>query len=144
MALSNEQLVRRLYTDVINPGNLDALPDLVAPDFVGPAGIGPAPFAASMTAIRTGFPDAAYTIDDIVASADRVAVRWTLRGTHTGQFRAFAPTGKPIANAGVAFFRIASGKLVEGWVQTDRLAFLQSLGVIPDDPRFGPPPAPAK
>lgn len=139
---SNEQLVRRLYAEVINPNRMDALPDYVAPDFVGPAGVGPASFAASIDTLRAGFPDLSYTLEDVVAAADRVAVRWTVRGTHTGQFRSFAPTGRTFANAGVAIFRIADGKIVHAWVQTDRLAFLQALGVIPDDPRFGPPPAP--
>jgi predicted ester cyclase len=114
------------------------------PDFVGPAGVGPASFAASIDALRAGFPDLSYTLEDVVAGADRVAVRWTVRGTHTGQFRSFAPTGKTFANAGFAIFRIADGKIVAAWVQTDRLAFLQALGVIPDDPRFGPAPPAAR
>jgi steroid delta-isomerase-like uncharacterized protein len=145
MPTANEQLVRRLYAEVINPGRMDALPDFVAADFVGPAGTGPAAFAASIEALRAGFPDLSYTLEDVVAGADRVAVRWTVRGTHTGQFRSFAPTGKTFANAGFAIFQIADGKIVHAWVQTDRLAFLQALGVIPDDPRFGPPtPPPAQ
>jgi steroid delta-isomerase-like uncharacterized protein len=142
MPTANEQLVRRLYADVINPGRMDALRDFVADDFVGPAGTGPASFAASIETLRAGFPDLSYTLEDIVAADDRVAVRWTVRGTHTGQFRSFAPTGKTFANAGFAIFRIADGKIVHAWVQTDRLAFLQALGAIPDDPRFGPPPSP--
>jgi predicted ester cyclase len=144
MPTANEQLVRRLYAEVINPNRMDALPDFVAADFVGPAGTGPASFAASIDTLRAGFPDLAYTLEDVVAGADRVAVRWTVRGTHTGPFRSFAPTGKTFANTGFAIFQITDGKIVHAWVQTDRLAFLQALGVIPDDPRFGAPPPPAQ
>jgi len=142
---SSEQLVRRLYDDYINPGRLDRLGEIVSDDFVGPGPQrGPAAFAEVIHRLRAAFPDLIYTVDEIVADGDRVAVRWTWRGTHTGQFRTFAPTGKRIANTGFAIFWVEAGKLARALVETDRLGFLMAIGAVPYDPAFGPPPAPAK
>jgi steroid delta-isomerase-like uncharacterized protein len=139
---AGERLVRRLYDDYMNTGELDRLDEVVSPDFVGPGGQrGPAAFAGVITSLRASFPDLRYTVEDVVGDGDRVAVRWTWRGTYTAAFRGFAPTGKQVVNSGTAFFHIAGGKLVRAWVETDRLGFLLSIGAIPHNPAFGPPPA---
>lgn len=139
---TNKQLVRRLYDDYLNPGRLDRLGEIVAPDFAG-AGPqrGPAAFSGVLVGLRAAFPDLVYTVEDLVADGDRVAVRWTWRGTHTGAFRGFAPTGKQVANTGTAIFEIEGGKLARAWVETDRLGFLIAIGAVPYQEVFGPPPA---
>jgi len=140
-AESNRQIVRRLYADYLNPGNLDHLGDLVSDDFVGRDGVrGAAGFAASIRGLRAAFPDLTYTLEDVTAEDDRVAVRWTLRGTFNGPFRGVAPTQQRIENTGFAMFQLAHGKLIRATVETDRLGFLQAIGVLAYDPAFGPPP----
>ncbi len=140
-AESNRQTVRRLYELCINPGHLDALGEYISSAFVGAQDArGPDGFRKPIEAVRTAFPDVVYTLDEIVAEDDRVVVHWVWRGTHTGPFRSFAPTGKPVANAGVAFFTLADGKITGSRIETDRLGFLQSIGAIASDPAFGPPP----
>jgi steroid delta-isomerase-like uncharacterized protein len=142
---ANRALVRRLFEEIFNRGAIDQLGALVSPDFVGPGELrGPANLAATITALRTGFPDIVYTVEDLVAEGDRVAVRWTWRGTQTGAFRSFAASGNRVSNTGFAIFQIADGKLIRSWIETDRLGFLLSIGAIPHDPAFGPPPAAAR
>jgi predicted ester cyclase len=141
---ASKALVRRLY-DILNAGQLDRLDELVSSDFEGPGGQrGPAAFAAPILALRAAFPDLRYTIEDIVAEGDRVAVRWTWRGTFAGAFRTFRPTGKPMTNTGFAIFQLADSKLVRTWLETDRLGFLLAIGAVPYSPAFGPPPAPVR
>jgi len=84
-----------------------------------------------MTPFFTGFPDLALTVEFTITEEDKVAVRWTATGTHSGDFRGIPPTGKPINIAGVAIYRVAGGKIVEGWSQPDTLGLLQQIGVIP-------------
>jgi predicted ester cyclase len=92
---SSKQLVRRLFEDIINSGDLDRLGEVISADFVGPTDQrGPAGFAGVIAALRIGFPDIQYTLDELLAEGDRVAVRWTWHGTHTGPFRSFPPSGK--------------------------------------------------
>jgi steroid delta-isomerase-like uncharacterized protein len=140
MSTANAQLVRRLYTDFLNTGATDRLGEIIAPQFIGagPAR-GPAAFAGVITALRGAFPDLVYTVEDVVAEGDRVAVRWTWRGTHQHAFRTFPPTGKPVTNTGLAIFEVTDGKLSHAWLETDRLGFLQAVGAVPNDPAFGPP-----
>jgi predicted ester cyclase len=142
---ANKELVRRLYDDYLSPGQLDRLTEIVSPDFVGVGPQrGPAAFSGTVGALRDAFPDLRYTVEDLVGEGDRVAVRWSWRGTHTGAFRGVAPTGTQVVSTGFAIFEIADGKLARAWLETDRLGFLMAIGAVPHDPRFVPPPTPAR
>ena len=77
-----------------------------------------------------GFPDWHETIEDIIAEGDKVWVRLTYTGTHTGEWFGLAPTGKKITTTAVAIYRIVNGKIVEGRFVTDALALFKQLGAI--------------
>ena len=47
--------------------------------------------------MRGGFPDIQWTLEEIVAEGDKVAARFTMRGTHRGTFFGVPPTGKTIS-----------------------------------------------
>jgi hypothetical protein len=68
---------------------------------------------------RSAFPDLKATVDDIFAEGDRVAYRWSTRGTHLGDWLGIPPTGNHMAATGISIFRIAGGKVVEGWTSMD-------------------------
>jgi steroid delta-isomerase-like uncharacterized protein len=80
---------------------------------------------------RAAFPDAVLTIEDMVAEDDRVAARWTMRGTHTGEFNGIPATGRPVTMAGFGLARIQDGQIAELWHLEDDLAVLRQLGIIP-------------
>jgi SnoaL-like polyketide cyclase len=66
------------------------------------------------------------------AEGDRVAVRWTGRGTHTGEPLMGVPaSGAPVTARGVYLFRIVDGKIVEVWGNWDNLNVVQQLGGLP-------------
>jgi steroid delta-isomerase-like uncharacterized protein len=139
----NKRNVEKLFDDGFNRGDLALVDQLVAPEYIDPTGAtGPAAFRAVAAGLRNAFPDIHYTLDDVIAEGDRVAVRWHWTGTHKGQFRAFAATGKAMKNTGTGIFRFKEGKIVAADLETDRLGFLQQVGAVPD---FGPGgrPAPA-
>lgn len=103
---------------------------------LGPTGErGPDGFVANIRDLRAGFPDIHFTIDDLVAEADRVVVRWSWRATHDGPFRGLAPTHKPVTNSGIAIYQLASGQILHNWLETDRLGALQQLGALPPPAR---------
>jgi len=136
MSEENKAIVRRIFRDFLNAGNLEAANDLFAPDFVNhspgrrttPDREGLKQFIAYLHA---AFPDVSWTIDDLVADGDRVAIRMTLRGTHTGDLFGIPPTGKRIDMAAMTILRFAGGKAVERWNVSDDLLLLQQIGVIP-------------
>jgi steroid delta-isomerase-like uncharacterized protein len=140
----NKRSVEKLF-DTFNQGDLATIDGLVSPEYVGPQGDkGPAGFRAVVVGLRNAFPDLHYTVDELVAEGDRVAVRWHWTGTHRGQFRVFPATGKPVTNPGVGIFRLEHGKIVAAMLETDRLGFLQQIGAVPENAGGGPPPRPSR
>lgn len=136
----NKHDVARLF-DIFNQGDLAAIDELVGPDYVGAqGGKGPAGFKAVVVGLRTSFPDLHYTIDDVLAEGDQVAVRWRWTGTYRAPFRGFAATGKTVANTGTGIFRFKGGKIVAATLETDRLGFLEQIGVVPKNVGAGPSP----
>jgi len=83
-----------------------------------------------MSMLLTTFPDLHVSIEDVIGEGDRVVVRFTLRGTHQGELMGIAPTGKQVAMTGISIIRVANGKFLEEWANTDWLGLLQQLGVI--------------
>lgn len=132
---SNKQVIRRLYEECINTGELERLDALVSPDYIGPQGEqGPDGFRDTIRSLQAGVPDIRFTIDELLAEGDGVAVRWTWRGTHTGTLRGLAPSQKHVENPGVAIYRLKQGQIVRAALQTDRLGLLQQIGLVPQDP----------
>jgi steroid delta-isomerase-like uncharacterized protein len=87
---------------------------------------------------RTGFPDLRFRVEEIFSAGDRVGARYTVRGTHTGNFVGFKPTGREFAVPEIAHYRLAGGKVVEARLMPDLTTQMQQLGLIPE----GPPPKP--
>ena len=79
------------------------------------------------------FPDETVTIDDEVAEGDLVAVRWTWRGTHAGEFGGYSPTGKHVKTEGITLFRLADGRIAEMWEFYDQIGFRQQLAEAEPD-----------
>jgi ketosteroid isomerase-like protein len=65
--------------------------------------------------LQNAFPDWRYTINDLVAERDKVAIRLTGSGTHRGEGFIALPTGKRVTVNGIALMRLADGKIVESW-----------------------------
>jgi steroid delta-isomerase-like uncharacterized protein len=130
----NKEGVRKLYEDILNTGKLELLNQIIAEEYVGAFGQkGPSGFAGPIQELRQGFPDIKYTIEGLMAEGERVAVRWKWRGTHTGSFRGFAASQKQVTNEGIAIFQFRDSKVVHSWIMTDRLGFLQQIGVVSQD-----------
>jgi predicted ester cyclase len=79
---------------------------------------------------RESFPDWHSTLEDLIVEGDRVAERWTGRGTHLGGVWSIPPTGKLVEVPGSVFYRIVGGKIVEFRGQFDMMGLMQQLGAI--------------
>ena len=130
----NKALMHRAYA-ALNQKNLAVLDEVYAPDLVvhivSTTIQGLEAFKQGLSLFLTAFPDARFTIEDMIAEGDRVVVRYTFRGTHTGNFMGIAPTGKQVTQTGITINRFANGKAVELWGNVDDLGLLQQLGAIP-------------
>ena len=133
-AEENKALVERFVEEFWNEGNTSAADELMAPDaeIHMPTGEvvdvdGLKGFAGTF---RESFPDWHSTFEELVAEGDRVAERWTGRGTHQGELQGIPPTGKRVEVPGSVFYRIVGGKIVEFRGQLDMMDLMQQLGVI--------------
>ncbi len=131
----NKAQVRRIIEEVWNQGNPALLSEFYAPHYVGHE---PTMTIHGLEGIRqfvsdylAAFPDLHFTIEDMIAEGDKVATRWSSRGTHKGALQGIAPTGKHATSSGITISRCVDGKAVEEWISWDTLGMLQQLGVIP-------------
>lgn len=130
-AARNKRTVRRLYEECFNQGNSALVAELVAAEFIGGQGErGPAGFAGTIAGLRGAFPDIHFAVEELIAEGERIAVRWTWRGTHAAPFQGFAATHKPVTNTGIVIFHLRDGQLVSARNEVDRLGVLQQLGII--------------
>jgi steroid delta-isomerase-like uncharacterized protein len=132
-AEQSKDLVRRYYEELWNPWDFGKAEELLAADIVFRGSLGAETrgrerFSDYMRQVQRAFPDFHNTVEQIVAEDERAVARLAYRGTHRGEIFGVAPTGKRIEYAGAAFFRIAHGKIAEGWVLGDLLTLLRQLG----------------
>ena len=134
MSESNKAAMRRFFEDVYNKGNPAALDELASADFVSHDRGNPSHDRDGVKlivgAIRGAFPDVRFTADDVFAEGDRVAARFTMTGTHNGEFMGIPATNKPIVVTGIDIVRFADGKAVEHWHEWSGMELLQQLGVM--------------
>jgi len=129
--------VHRRYNDaVINQGDLDLVDTIFTPDhvdhFSGEPDIhGTAGLKQFLGMFRRAFPDTQFTVEDRIVEGDRIAVRWTMHGTHQGEFQGIPPTGQSVTLTGIAIHRFAGAQIQESWDCYDALGLLQQLGAVP-------------
>jgi predicted ester cyclase len=134
---TNKALVRRYVAGIWDGKEpLDAVEEIVSADFLDHAGPpnlprGPEAVKMQVVAYRTGVPDLQFSVDFLLAEGDLVACRWTGWGTQSGPLFGIPPTGKRGQTTGTHIYRIANGRIVERWGNSDDLGLLQQLGAIP-------------
>ena len=134
----NKALVRRRYDEIDNQHNLAAMDELVAQDYVHHDPSVPRQMLQGRDGYQrlalmfnTAFPDGHTTIEEMIAEGDLVATRFTTAGTHRGELMGVAATGRRVEVTATSIYRIADGKLAEGWVNFDALGLLQQIGALP-------------
>ncbi len=63
----------------------------------------------------------------MVADEDKVAIAYTIEGTHKGEFQGVPATGKRIKARGLEICRFEDGKMAERWGSSDVLGIMQQL-----------------
>jgi steroid delta-isomerase-like uncharacterized protein len=138
----NKQLAQRWFEEVWNRGRESAIDELLAEDGIA-FGLGesgtpvhaPEQLKPFVRNLLEAFPDLHITIEDMVAEADKVVVRFSATGSHQGNGLGFPPTGRPMSVTGMTILQISNGKLRHGWNNWDQLGMMQQLGVAPGEVR---------
>lgn len=131
----NIAILQRFIEEVINQGHLEAADEIVHEDFVE---LDPLPGQSQgreglkqvIARIRTAFPDIHWTIDEVVASGDKVVSRFTWTGTHKDSFLDIPATNRSVTVRGVVIDRLSKGKMADSRILMDTMGLMQELGVV--------------
>ena len=124
------------YVTTFNAHDLDALAEVIAQGYVqhnGRTGQGLAGLQAAMKGYFDTFPDLHMQLDDLITDGDKVVARVTLTATHTRPVQlgpgapVFQPTGKKLTWGDIEIWRIANGKFVEHWDQSDLVGLARQM-----------------
>lgn len=130
---THEELVRQ-YLDAFNDRDSDRLADLLADDVVE-HGIHEELHGVDEILDFLGrhfetFPDYSGETQDVVVDGDTVVVRYTVRGTHSGEYLDVEPTSYTAEWTGMAMYRIEDDRIAEIWLEEDRLGLLEQLDQV--------------
>jgi predicted ester cyclase len=133
--MAHEELIQRIFDEIINRGNADAVDELMSEDFVdhGPMGDmrGREAFKQMVAMWRTAVPDVHCAVEGVFSEGDMVA--WLVRttGTHTGEMMGMPPSGNRIELVSPNIGRVRDGQAVEHWADQSMFQFLQQIGALP-------------
>src|SRR5262249_7737608 len=141
MSIAHDAL-GHLYAEILNGRDAARFVELVAPDYVnhnpyveqGLAGV-----VGFFSHWLEAFPDTEVTVEDIIAADDKVVGRYTYRGTHSGTFMGYPPTGKSVSMRSIDIWRVENGRFVEHWDELNTLEVFQQIGAA----KITPPPSTA-
>ena len=126
---TNKSIVRRIWEEAWNTGDLATIDELVDADHILHAypedlayGEGAEGLKRLISTWRTNFPESHGIIESLIAEDDKVVTHYTAQVTPV------------VVTTGIWIDRIRESKVVESWVDWDRVGFFQQLGLIP---RFG-------
>jgi len=137
MPSDNKAIVRQLYEEVWNKRRLELFDEIISPShalhdstLTGSA-VGPEAYKRQVTRFVTAFPDLRFTVQDIVGEKEKLAVAWTISGTHKGEYMGIPSTNKKVSADGITIHHIVNGKIMDSYVSWDALGMIRQLGAVP-------------
>lgn len=136
MAKDNAAIVRGFTDEVITKGNIEAAGEYFWEDMVEQVpmpgqGPGLSGLQNVIRAMRTGFPDIVFSIQEQIVEKDKVASRFEWTGTHRGEFMGIPATGRPVRVWGIVIDRLVDGRIKDTRIIMDTLGMMGQLGVLP-------------
>ena len=137
--MSNDQVravIHRVVKDIFHGKNLALVDELYTADFVGHQIAPPLPKDRSgqkqmLAYFFSVFPDLQLVFEDEIVEGSKLAGRGYFTGTHRGEFKGIAPTGKKVRVEYQDLWRVEGGRVAEYWGTVDYLGLLQQLGALP-------------
>jgi steroid delta-isomerase-like uncharacterized protein len=127
--VDNKAVVLRYWENCWNRQNPDAILDTHHETFAqNGMPVGTEAFRRDLAGFFRAFPDVRVTIEEVMASDDRVLTRVVYQGTQTGPYEGLPPTGRRIRVGGLELFLILDGRIVHHWHEMDHLAIRRQLG----------------
>jgi predicted ester cyclase len=139
----NEEIVRRAYLKGMNNRDMSIIRECFSPTYVChfPAGQGYVqgidPFVETLDAFLGAFDHLTFSVEESLAcGGDRVVLRWSAVGRHTGDYAGIAKTqvvpatGRTISMSATDVYRIEDGRIAEEWNTFDGYYVLAQMGAL--------------
>ena len=134
---TNKAIVRRFIEEIFVGGRKETVDELLADDFIAhtwpSTGRPKADLKAAIDRTSGALEDPRFTIEDVIAEGDRVAVRLTTSATQVGEFMGLPASNKRYEIGEIHIFRVRDGKVTEHWHQLDQMGMMKQLGAMPAD-----------
>jgi steroid delta-isomerase-like uncharacterized protein len=128
----NKTVARRVLEEVFPANDVEALRDVVSDEFVNheapegtPPGLGS--ITMFMHLLNQAFSEQRWEIHDVLAEDEKVVIRCTHSGVHTGDYFGLPATGRRFAYKQMHIIRVVDGKGVEHWAVRDDTSLMQQL-----------------
>ncbi len=134
----NKVCGRRFFEEMLGTGNFTLAEELMSDDVVMYHPSSPTPLkgreavTGMLSTFRAGFPDLKMVVEDVFGEDDKVAIRWRVTGTQTGELFGIPASGKSMNVSGISILRLVNGKIIDDWVAEDSLGLMKQIGVIPE------------
>jgi predicted ester cyclase len=136
---ANLAVVRRFIDGAVNGGDLSLIAETWAEDMTWDGGslgsfVGRESYTAFMSAnVEGAFEGMQLTIYDVIATGDKVVLRFTNSGKNVGSFMGRPATNRHAEWLGIGVYTLRDGQITEGWFCEDILGMLQQLDGPPHD-----------
>jgi steroid delta-isomerase-like uncharacterized protein len=114
-----------------NRGDVGSYMELYADGIKLHAGTYDFPDRSAVEGMYKGFhaavPGVQLDIHETFGDGEKLAVRYTVTGTHTGDLMGIPPTGKEISMTGITVMNFEDGRVVERWDSDDSAEVLSRL-----------------
>ena len=128
-----KEIAEQYANAVWNEKDLSAIDRLIDPSAVIHSLLGnfhgPKDMRKMVQAWLTGFPDLRVRNLATLLDDDRVAIQWEAQGTHQGEFKSLAPSGRSVSYSGVTIYQIRNGKIIEYWAYLDMQHLLNQIHI---------------
>jgi steroid delta-isomerase-like uncharacterized protein len=132
-ATGQASTIHRFYEQCLNQNRPELIPELFAPNVILHSSTGDttglSAIRQTVDRVRAMFPDHHFVVEDVVTNGDKAAARWSMTATNTAPIAGIPPTGRPITQNAIVFYRFENGKIAEFWLQMDQLGVLRQIGV---------------
>jgi steroid delta-isomerase-like uncharacterized protein len=132
--IQTKSIARSFIQEMFNEGKLEDAKKFVTSDIIYHGVFeevkGLENFKKWIAEDRDAFPDMKVTIIDDFGEQNKVAVRWTLKGTHEKEFAGYAATHEKFETHGADIFHFEGDKIKQVWTMFDALTPALELGIV--------------
>ena len=129
--LAQEAVVRRWYDELWDGWNTDVVEDLFTDDYrlhiPGQPTLDKQAVKPVVQMFQHAFPDLKHIVHETILGNGSIAARWTVRGTHRGDFQGISASGKPVDLSGITIHHLRDGRISETWLAFDTMTLVKQI-----------------